>query len=255
METSGFILMRARIIIALIACFSFLILFSSTSTVICGTLYIEDDGLGYPWTDPFGLYLNPNVVTVDGTTYKAASLPLSFSKNAGDSFSYSWYDVISGHFSGSRYAIEGIHLYYDTGPSPPWADIVEPISGTITLPSAYYGTWRLRAYYILQYQVTFIGATGGTTNPSGVQWIKSGSSVAISASPSSGYAFKYWNVTGGGLSVADINDPTTTLTVGGTGTVTPAFGQLRTVNLSIAGVGSYTGTALVVDGSSVTLRP
>lgn len=68
-----------------------------------------------------------------------------------------------------------------------------------------------------------VGSDGnGVTNPSGVVLVKADESVAIVATPNTGYVFKRWEVTGG-VQVEDMNNASTRITATGAGSVKAVF--------------------------------
>ena len=76
-----------------------------------------------------------------------------------------------------------------------WNDgnTADPRTITVSASAAYTALWNT------QYQLTIsVSPSGsGTTNPStGSYWRNSGTSVTISATPSTGYTFSYWNLDG-----------------------------------------------------------
>ncbi|MGY0287375.1 MAG: InlB B-repeat-containing protein [Candidatus Methanodesulfokora washburnensis] len=74
-----------------------------------------------------------------------------------------------------------------------WSDgsTADPRTITVTGPATYVAYWKT------QYQLTISSSDGGTTNPApGSSWYDSGSSVSVTAIPSSGYAFDHWELDG-----------------------------------------------------------
>jgi hypothetical protein len=97
-------------------------------------------------------------------------------------------------------------------------------STTATLTS---GNATVQANFaVITYQLTVNPTTGGTisapaTSPATVNY---GDATAIVATPSEGYSFVNWTVSGTGASVANANDVSTTATlIGGDATVTANF--------------------------------
>lgn len=235
---------RGRTVGILILFLSFAILLSWSSAVACSSLYITDDG----GPSPSGPY-DPLIATVNGTNYLASQTPGTQNyPNNNPIITYQYYDNIGGPSAGSRFVWIVTNFTYEGAASPQQ----KPITETFTLPSA--GWWELRGLYRLQYQATFNAAAGGTTSPAaGAYWYDSGASVPVSAAPATSYMFVQWTVTGG-VTVADQFDPTTTLTVAGSGTVEAVFTQAyQPIDFMLVGVGSdATGTVLTLNGATYT---
>lgn len=232
---------RGKTAALFLLCLSFALALSLTSAVACSTLTITDNGGPSP-SPPY----DPLIVTVNSTDYKASQLPAAPNyPNNNPIIAYQFYDRIAGASPGSRYVWTRTDFTYESSPVPQQ----KPIADTFALPSS--GWWRLEAFYKLQYQVTFTAASGGTTSPAaGEYWYEPGSSVPISAAPAGSYHFVQWAVTGG-ISVADQFNPTTTMTVAGSGTVQAVFTQpFQPVSFSMAGVGTDAiGTVLTLGGT------
>jgi hypothetical protein len=74
-----------------------------------------------------------------------------------------------------------------------WSDGSTDDPRTITVT----GSATYTAYWKTQYQLTISSSDGGTTNPApGSSWYDSGSSVSVTAIPSSGYKFDHWELDG-----------------------------------------------------------
>jgi len=106
--------------------------------------------------------------------------------------------------------------------------------------------------------VTVRSSSGGGTTPSGANGYKVGSTVALTASPSLGYEFFGWEVDGN-ATLADLQSPSTILTVWGEATVTASFGQLEVPSYgilfqsTIGGTVSPSGSGDYAEGASVTI--
>lgn len=100
-------------------------------------------------------------------------------------------------------------------------------------------------------------SAGGATSPSGSSSQQTGTPIAISASPASGYSFDRWGVSGSG-SVASSSSADTTVTLTGDATVTAYFstaGLTLTVTAYPSNAGSTTpsGTKAVSSGVPVDI--
>lgn len=71
------------------------------------------------------------------------------------------------------------------------------------------------------HKVDFVAGTGGTVNPSGEQQVGS-AGLSVTATPSTGYTFTQWNVSGG-AKVSDTKTLTTSVTATSDGSVTAVF--------------------------------
>lgn len=71
------------------------------------------------------------------------------------------------------------------------------------------------------YKVDIVPGTGGTVNPSGVQQVGS-AGLSVTATPSTGYTFREWTVSGG-AKVSETKTLTTTVTATSDGIVTAVF--------------------------------
>ncbi len=105
--------------------------------------------------------------------------------------------------------------------------------------------------YYHQYQVTFAVSpgAGGATTPSGTAVWENASSLAISATANSGYAFTGWSASTGSITFAGQSSASTTATIGASGTITAVFG-LPSIALNPAS--GPAGTSTLVTGSGFT---
>lgn len=71
------------------------------------------------------------------------------------------------------------------------------------------------------HKVDFVAGTGGTVNPSGEQQVGS-AGLSVTATPSTGYTFREWTVSGG-AKVSETKTLTTTVTATSDGSVTAVF--------------------------------
>ena len=122
-------------------------------------------------TSPSGLSF-----TVDGQTYTA---PKSFNWSPGSSHTIATTTPQSG--------APGVRYYFSS-----WSD-GGAISHTVTPTKSTTYT----AKFGTQYYLTMNAGTGGTVTPNS-GWKTTGSTVAISAKPSTGYSFTNWSGTGTG---------------------------------------------------------
>jgi hypothetical protein len=104
--------------------------------------------------------------------------------------------------------------------------IANPMESSTTFTVSGAGTIRANFLYIPQMvTVTFQASVGGNVSPSGSRSYLEGTSVDISASPSSGYNFFGWEVVGN-ATVSSPTSATTTLIVNGPATVTANFSPI-----------------------------
>lgn len=95
-------------------------------------------------------------------------------------------------------------------------EIKKGTTGNITL----YAKWSETKYSV---NINTNNRNWGITTPSGANWVGP-TPVDLTATPHTGYHFTEWKATGG-ASIADTNDPTTTITATATGTVTAHFAE------------------------------
>ena len=73
-----------------------------------------------------------------------------------------------------------------------------------------------------KYSVNISAGEGGTVNPEGEQQVGS-TPVSITATPSDGYSFVNWTATSNGITIANANSASTTITATSDGSVTAVF--------------------------------
>jgi hypothetical protein len=91
-------------------------------------------------------------------------------------------------------------------------------SGHVDVPASS----GVAVYYGTQYQVTVTAGPNGSVSPSGSNWYAAGTSFIVTATPSSGYEFSGWTVSGQ-LTVANASAASTAVVVNGPGTLTASF--------------------------------
>ena len=125
----------------------------------------------------------------------------------------------------TNYTFEGYYtqangqgdLYIDKNGA--WQDIAGIVDGKWMKPACnltLYAKWKKNTY-----KVTITATNGGSVDKDGEKEV-GGEGLQVTASPSDGYSFSYWEVTGD-VSVADSKSATTIITATGTGTVTAHF--------------------------------
>ena len=231
-----------------------------TATAQTATVTFSASGLR---SDPSGTLLN-----VDGVDYSYSQLPVSFTWTVGSSHSFTWFDPISAG-SGKQYA------WVST------SGLSTAKSGTITVPS---GGGAVSATYEIQYYLTMQAnpSAGGSVSP-GSGWYDAGSSVPISATANSGYAFDQWVGSGSGSYAGTSNPATITMNAPITetayfftfsisvspssGSTTPGGSVSATVSVSLSGgysssitvslsaSGLPSGASAPLSPSSVTISP
>ena len=209
------------------------------------------------------------ILTVDGVGYSYSQLPKTFQWVSGSTHSFSWSSPVSGS-SGVRYV-----WVSTSGLSTKQSD------GSFTVNANGYIIAAYRTQYSLTMQASPSG--GGTTNPApGTYWYDSGSTVSISASAASGYAFDRWVGSGSGSytgtsssATVTVNAPITEtayfftfpISVSPTSGSTPIGGSVsatvtvtyvsgygsKTISLSASGLPS--GASVSFSPSSVTISP
>jgi hypothetical protein len=110
-----------------------------------------------------------------------------------------------------------------TGDVSTVADVNDPTT-TITMN----GDYSLTAEFVKTYNLTTSSTAGGSvSNPGeGIYTYDEGTVVNLVATPNAGYRFDEW--TGDVSTVADANDPTTTITMNGDHSITANFCELST---------------------------
>jgi len=146
------------------------------------------------------------VLTVDGVSFFYSQLPASFTWEVGSSHSFEWKSPI-GAGSGKQY------VWVST------SGLSTARSGTINVPS---GGGSVTAAYKTEYYLTMQPnpPEGGSVSPAS-GWYDAGSSVTISASPASGWAFEQW--VGSGSGSYSGTSSSATITVSGPITETAYF--------------------------------
>jgi len=158
--------------------------------------------------------------------------------DAGSSVTASVTSPVSGG-SGIQYVCTG----WSGSGSVPSSGSSSSVTFTINAPSSITWNWKTQYYLTMQ-----VGGGSGTVTPSS-GWYDSGSSVQISASPSSNYRFDHWTGSGTG-SYSGTSNPAA-VTMNGPITETAYFAQTGSVTFSVSGIGSdASGTLLTVDGVS-----
>jgi Tol biopolymer transport system component len=176
-----------------------------------------------------------NILTVDSVSYAINQLPTSLPWNPGTSHTFSWTSPLTVS-ADKRYV---------------WSSssgLSTEKSGTLVATSK--GD-LITASYIAQYYVRFKAASGGSVAQSS-NWYNASTTIAISATPSAGYKFSSWTVTGD-VSVTDTASQNTTVIVNGTGDITANFAvAIYTVNASAGSGGSISpsGSIAVNHGGS-----
>ncbi|NLD91323.1 MAG: hypothetical protein GX639_01510, partial [Fibrobacter sp.] len=99
-------------------------------------------------------------------------------------------------------------------------------------------------WIVKKYNLTIEAPVNGTTNPSGIVSVDSAAARSITATPSTGYKFKYWRVVSGTAQIANTASATTTITLtSGNATITAVFTGLTFVKqLQMT---QYTGLSIV----------
>ncbi len=165
-------------------------------------------------------------VMVDGVAEVYGSLPFSEWVNQSSAVTFGYSPTIPSSASGRQYVLTG-----GTASSP------LTISGAVTVTGS----------YKMQYQVSFtISPSGaGLTSPSGASVWEDSGTLAISATPNSGYTFSSWTSTGS-ITLTSMTSSSATATVSGTGVITANFQILsgsisgRVTDLSGAGLSGVT---------------
>jgi protocatechuate 3,4-dioxygenase beta subunit len=143
------------------------------------------------------------VVTVDGAARVYGSLPFGEWVNQSSIVIFGYSPTVSSSVSGRQYVLTGA-----TASSP------LTVSGEVTVTGS----------YKTQYQVSFVisPSGGGSASPSGASIWEDSGTLAISATPNSGYTFSSWTGTGS-ITIASTTSSSTTATVSGTGAITANF--------------------------------
>ncbi len=109
--------------------------------------------------------------------------------------------VGSGSFEVKSSATAGIYNFYIKAWGSRFSDYGSESHGLIGVT---YGGSESNAYYTTQYMLTITAASSeGTTNPApGQYWHLEGTLTTITAIPSAGYLFNYWNLDGRNVSTS-----------------------------------------------------
>jgi hypothetical protein len=227
--------------------------FSWKSPVSAGT------GKQYVWTSTSGLStVQSGSITVPSgggsiaATYKTqyyltvssaydSPTPGSGWFDAGTSITASVSSPVSGG-SGTQYVCTG----WSGSGSVPSSGSSTSVTFTINAPSSITWNWKTQYYLTMQ-----VGGGSGSVSPSS-GWYDAGSSVQISATPSSSYRFDHWTGSGTG-SYSGTSNPAT-VTMNSPITESAYFVEIATVTFSANGIGSdASGTVLTVDGTSYSI--
>jgi hypothetical protein len=119
------------------------------------------------------------VLVVDGTSFSSSQLPIVFSWLSGTAHAFSWASPVSSSM-GKRYAWSST------------SGLSGDQSGVITTT---FSNGSVTASYRVQYLLTTTVSplSGGTVNPSGINWHDAGVTVQVSAIAASGYIFGNWS--------------------------------------------------------------
>lgn len=109
------------------------------------------------------------------------------------------------------------------------------------------GNYTLTPQFVQQATLTIASATGGSATGGGTYDV--GTVVPVLATPTTGYAFSSWT----GANIANASAASTTVTLTGNETITPAFGLAYTLSINAAPGGSTTGAGTYLAGSTVTV--
>ncbi|MEM1793089.1 MAG: DUF2341 domain-containing protein [Thermofilaceae archaeon] len=212
---------------------------------------------------------NSEILRVDGVTYTLSSLPKTFRWISGETHSFEWLTPVYGQ--GTQY-----NWTSTRGLSTQRSD-----SSFFVDRNGY-----IIATYTVKYNLTISAQPpggGSTTPPPGTYFYDPGSSVSISASPASGWAFERWVGSGPGSytgsessKIITINGPITqtayfytfsvsvspssgSVTAGGsvsaTVTVSLTGGYSSSITVSLSASGLPSGASASFSPSSVTVSP
>jgi VCBS repeat-containing protein len=88
--------------------------------------------------------------------------------------------------------------------------------------------------YKTQYYITIsVNPSGSGTVPPGSNWYDAESTISISASPSPGYKFKNWSISGS-ITITNPDSPSTTAKINGPGSITANFEKVEQFNFEIS---------------------
>jgi len=207
---------------------------SGLSTVQSGSITVSSGGGSIAATYKTQYYLTVN------SAYDSPT-PTSGWFDAGTSITASVTSPTSGG-TGIQYVCTG---WSGTG-SVPSSGSSTSVTFTINAPSSITWNWKTQYYLTMQ-----VGGGSGSVSPSS-GWYDAGSSVQISAAPSSSYRFDHWTGSGTG-SYSGTSNPAT-VTMNSPITESAYFVEIATVTFSANGIGSdASGTVLTVDGTSYSI--
>jgi len=229
--------LRKGISLIVLLSLSFLFLPSNYNLATSGTISVTATTAEISFLQSgVGTDFSGTVLTVDGSPVQRSELTKTYSWSVGSSHVFLWQNPL-GVSASKRY------LWTSTsGLSTVQGDM-------ITTPS---GSGSVTGNYRTQYNITINAGTGGTVNLAG-GWYDASTATPITASPSVGYTFKSWVVTGG-VSVSNLSSASTNMTVTGAGTLLATFEPAPSPRISFnqSGVGTdFSGEVLAIDGISI----
>jgi len=137
-------------------------------------------------------------VTLNGLTRSSTSNSISFTGVLAGSYAWNASSTIAVG-SGTRY-------------------VAQTSSGTIGVPTVS----SISLHYVEQYSVTVQPTAGGSASPSGTSWYDAGSTLSVTAIPTSGYKFAGWE-TNSSITFANSSSATTNAIVDSAGTIVASF--------------------------------
>ena len=166
------------------------------------------------------------VLTYDGTAYGVSGLPTGSLGDQGNGHSYAFTSPLVVIGSTKEYVwVSTTGISGVSGQS----GSVKNLAGTIT------------GNYKTQYAVTFAKTGTGTVNPAGTNIWEDDGTLSISATPGSHYHFSSWSSSTPSITFANVNNPSTTATIHGSGTITANF-MIDQVTLTVTVSGTGSGT-------------
>jgi len=163
---------------------------------------------GTPWS-----------VTLNGLTRSSTANSISFT------------GVLAGNYAWNASSI--IAVGSDT------RYVAQTSSGTISVPTVS----SISLHYVKQYSVTVQPTAGGSASPSGTFWCNAGSTVNVTAIPTSGYKFAGWE-TNSSITFTNSSSVTTNAIVNSPGTIVASFKAIPS-SIQSSGTIEY-ATAVVV---------
>jgi len=118
-----------------------------------------------------------------------------------------------------------------------WINDSNPLSAENPYTFNLTSNLEITANFVETFSLSISAGQGGTVSPTETQTHTNGSSVAISATPNTGYSFSHW----AGDGISDVNDPSTTIDMTGNRNVSAVF----TIN-------SYSLQVLAGNGGTVS---